>query len=88
MRMLNALDFDGDDRALAVLRACVRGVAAKQGHRVPLLLAALSRDNQLRYPEMVTAGTAYMPPPGIRALTHTHLGSLHVASATCPSPCI
>ena len=57
MRMLNALDFDGDDRALAVLRACVRGVAAKQGHCVPLLLAALARDNQLRYPEMVMAGT-------------------------------
>ena len=55
--MLNALDFDGDDRALAVLWACVRGVAAKQGHRVPLLLAALARDNQLRYPEMVMAGT-------------------------------
>ena len=56
--MLNTLDFDGDNRALAMLRACVRRVAAKQGHHVPLLLAALARDNQLRYPEMVMAGTA------------------------------
>ena len=55
--MLNALDFDSNDRALAVLQACVCGEAAKQGHRVPLLLAALARDNQLRYPEMVMAGT-------------------------------
>ena len=55
--MLNALDFNGNDRALAMLRACVHGITAKQGHRVPLLLAALARDNQLRYPEMVMAGT-------------------------------